>query len=395
MQETLVSVVIPAVTGPGPLGRCLEKVLRQRYDNKEVLVVCAQKQEPPVPEEAAQVRLIRHGGPAGTAGLINAGLKAARGRLKVVLMPYCVPAGERWLEGLIEPFEADDVAVVVSECSSFEKREMGLAARLMHSVSCPELESRGGKPSELQVVSYLCDAYRASVLDNLGYLNEDAFASSGEAIDLSIRIRRAGWRIVLNPKVTVYYEAPPENHSLRGALRKAFEYGYSDAVLGKTYDLEWLGSRRYAATVAALLLLPFGAVNLPLAVIAAGALFVWGWFLPLRCPLLHWEWPIAAWNLAAYVVVMLLVRDEWMPGLFDRRLSHPAIIRQWCMLGAMTASYLLILLYAGVRGVARSIVRDKSRLSALPLLPLGMLWWLVSGIGFLKGLLLGRAAQSG
>ena len=118
---------------------------------------------------------------------------------------------------------------------------------------------------------------------------------------------------------------------------------------------------------------------------------MWGWFLPLRIPLLRWEWPVSLLNLAVYIAIVMLAQDEWLPGLFERRLSHPAIIRQWLLLAAMTASYALMLLHVGVRGAVRSIISEGSRLSALPLLPLVMLWWLVSGVGFLEGFFLGRA----
>ena len=392
MHHPMVSVVIPVVAAHDSLGECMDAVLRQRYDRKELVLVCAHGQAPPVPEQDAAVRLVRHSGPAGPAHLINAGLRAATGSIKVLLMPHCVPAGERWLEALIEPLEDEAVAAVVSQCTAPQKREMGLAARLTHSIACPEQKNPSGQPTEVEVVSHLCDAYRAGVLEELAYMDEESFASPGEAIDLSIRIRDAGYRIVLSAAAAVYYDDPPENRSLFGALRKALDYGYSDAVLSKIYHLEWLGSGRYLAALLALLLLPLGLLSLPFALIATAGLFAWGWFLPLRTPVVRWEWPVALLNLMLFVAIVLLVRDEWLPGLFDRRLSHPAIIRHWCMLAAMTGSYLLILLHAGVRGAVRSVVNDGSRLSALPLVVLGMLWWLASGVGFLKGFVLGRAA---
>jgi GT2 family glycosyltransferase len=392
MHHPLVSVVIPVVAADDSLGECVDAVLRQRYDSKELVVSCAQQQALPVPEQGKAVRLVRLSGTAERVRLINAGLKAATGSVKVLLMPNCVPVGERWLEALIRPLEDERVAAAVSQCSALHKREMGLGDRLTHSVAYPELKNRPAQPSELQLVSHLCDAYRADVLQQLGYMDEKSFPSPGEAIDLSVRIRSAGYRIVLNTEAAVHYYDPPENRSLLTVLRKALDYGYSDAVLGKSYNLEWLGSGRHLAALLALLLLPLGLLSLPYALIAAAALFAWGWFLPLRTPVLRWEWPVAVLNLAVYVAIIMLVRDEWLLGLFDRRLSHPAIIRQWCALAAMTASYLLILLQAGVRSAVRSIIDDGTRLAALPLVPLSILWSLASGVGYLKGSVFGQPA---
>ncbi|GAG32020.1 unnamed protein product, partial [marine sediment metagenome] len=41
IENSLVSVVIPVVPGSHSLGQCLEKVVRQDFPNKEVIVVCA------------------------------------------------------------------------------------------------------------------------------------------------------------------------------------------------------------------------------------------------------------------------------------------------------------------------------------------------------------------
>ncbi len=393
MEEPLVSVVIPVASDGDSLEPCLRSVLRQEYENKEVLLVCRPDQAPPVPSDARQVRVLKAGRPGLLAHLVNTGLQAAKGDVTVVLMPEALPLGERWLHEIIEPFQDESVGAVISQCNPPDEGNVSISARLLLTVTRPELKSKGGQPEDLQTVSYICDAYRASVLAEVGYLDERSYASPGEAVDLSLKIAAAGYRIVLHPRATVLYRDPPEARSLHAALGKALDYGYSDAVLSKAHNIDWLGSRLYAAALLALLLFPIGAINLPVAWILAALLFLWGWFLPLKLPVLRWEAPVVFLHLAAYVALMLSVRDGWLPAVFDRRHSHPAIVRQWCFLASISASYLLILVQVGVRTSIRSAGRGKSVGGAAALLFLGPLWWMLSGLGFLRGYVLGRVSK--
>ncbi len=392
MTDPSVSVVIPVAAGAGSLSSCLESVLAQSYEKKEVVVVCRAGEAPAALKKATDVRVVTASEGAGLAHLINAGFRAARGEIKVLLMPHCTPVGDRWIEELLRPFDDETVEVVVSQCNLTRRDRQGLPARLLRSVVRPELKNRGGQPAELDVVSHLADAYRASALEELGYLDE-GFVSPGEAIDISVRLTLAGHRIVLSPTAMVLCHDPPESRSFSGVFRKALDYGHCDAVLAKTYNVDWLSSRVYAAALFSLLLLPVGLAKLPVAVILAGMLFAWGWFLPLRLPVLRWEWPVAVLNLVVYAGIILAIRDEWAPGVFAPRRSHPAIIRQWCILGAMTFSYALMLVSVGLRSAVRTLVRDRSFLAALLIFPLSMVWWLVTGVGFLRGYLLGRREQ--
>ena len=390
MNEPFVSVVIPAAGGADFLGQCLEKVLRQRYEKKEVILVCGHEEAPPIPGDAQHVRVVREHTAGGPAHLINVGMRAAKGDVRVLLAPECVPMGERWLDEMVAPFRDESVGVVVSQCSDAADRSRSVPARLLESVTGARVKSSGPQPRELQTVSHLCDAYRASVLVEVGHLDERAYRSPGEAIDVSLKIAAAGYRIVLSPTAAVLHHDGAQARSLLAVLGKALDYGYSDAVIGKVHGVDWLGSRTYAATVFALLALPVAAINLPVGWILAAALFIWGWFLPLRLPFVRWEVPLALLNLAVYAAIVLSIRDGWLPGVFERTEWHPAVIRQLCFVAAIAASHVLILAHVGVRGFMLSAARDAGVLRSAPMLLLAPIWRMLSGLGFLMGYALGR-----
>ncbi|MDP6438629.1 MAG: glycosyltransferase, partial [Candidatus Brocadiia bacterium] len=373
------------------LPECLEMVLSQSYENKEVIVVWAGEAVPSEVGDAPGVSVVKLGRSASPAKRVNAGLRAATGALHIVLMPHCVPESRRWIQQMAEAFQDDSVDAVVSQCAVAGGGKRTLGARLLHSVASPRLLNKRGKVRDLQLVGGQADAFRAGTLARAGLLRDAAFPEPGEAVDLSVRLQSSGSRIVLSPSARVIYHDPPHTRSLGAVLRGGMEHGLADALLARMHGVDWLGSRLYAAALLSLALVPLGFLSLPLALLAALALFVWGLFLPLRIPPLHWEWPAAAANAAVFVAFVLTARDGWLPGLFEPRISHPAIVRQWLFLAAMTCSYALIALMAGLESAVRDAVRMRGRLSPPALLVLGAAWWLLSGVGFLKGYLWTRA----
>ena len=85
------------------------------------------------------------------------------------------------------------------------------------------------------------------------------------------------------------------------------------------------------------------------------------------------------------------VRD-WRPDLFGKSV-HPALIRQWCWLAALTGSNLLLVARSAFQGTARTLRQPGALVYGVPVFALGLLWWLLVGVGYLRGRLLHRAAR--
>jgi GT2 family glycosyltransferase len=393
MKDVLVSVVIPVAHDSNSVVSCVEKVLKQDYEKKEVVIACDETAEPPAhhAEEADNVRVVTSRGHGSFAGLVNNAMKSARGTIKILLTPECKPAGSKWLTHMIEPFDDESVGVVVSQCKIEEKKRLGLYERLIHAVDDAEIINTDDDVAPRELVSHRCDAYRAGMLAELGYFEDKSFASPGEAVDMSVKIAESGYSVVCSPDATVYYRPLKSQSHFSGVFSRGLDYGYSDAALSRLHGLDWFNSRLFATALFSFIALPLGAANLPVGVILALALFAWGWFISVRVPLVPIDWPVGLWSLAVYVAIILVIRDEWAPWLFGEAL-HPAIIRQWCLLAAVGASYLLIVLGSAATTTLRSIIRYNTGLRSIPIFGLAFLWWLTTGVGFLKGAVLGRTS---
>ena len=100
------SILILARRGGDSLRRCLEGVTRQQLAER-FEVLCLGRDLPAGDNEL----IARHGARvvaaedgAGLAGLVNAGARAARGRVLVMLASDAEPADEAWLDRLLAPF---------------------------------------------------------------------------------------------------------------------------------------------------------------------------------------------------------------------------------------------------------------------------------------------------
>jgi GT2 family glycosyltransferase len=392
MNEPLTSVVIPVSGDAEFLGQCLDRLMRQGFERKEVIVVCDARtgELPFLPQDSEQLRVMRQPGRCSMGHLINRGMQAARGQVKIMLMPHCVPVGDGWMSQMVEPFANEKVGAAVGQCAEPGTRP-GLPVRLLRAV-VPGCESPSGAPARLDTVSHLCDAYLASLLADIGYFDETRLATPGEAVDVSVRIVEAGYSIVPANGALVTCNVPASHRRLSPALLKALDYGRSDAVLDRTHGLRWLNSGVFAAALCSLLLVPLAAASLPLALTFSAGLFIWAWFLGVRLPLLGWECPVAVLNFAAYVLIILLVRDGWWPGIFGDSM-HPATIRQWCWLAAVLGTYLALLLKQGAWSALRAARAPGGALAALPVFALSMVWWLLAGAGHLRGLLVAIAGR--
>jgi GT2 family glycosyltransferase len=392
MSDLLASVVIPVTEGCDALRQCLDAVMRQDFGKREVVIVCdARAAGAALPEGSEEVRVIQEASPTTAARLVNDGMRAARGQVKVLLEPYCLPTDSAWLRGMVEPFDDETVGVVLSRCVGEHTGSM--ARRLLDAVdateSCETSLPRRGRP----LVSHRCDAYRASLLADIGYFSE-ALPSPADAIDFSLKVADAGYSIVISERSTVTCGTAPDRRSLADALRTAVEHGRADALLDKAYDMHWLNAGLYAVTLFSLLLPLVAALTLPVAVVLALAIFLWGWMLSARLPVVHWDVPVAPLQGLAYVAVILAVRGTWWPWLFGWTM-HPAVIRQWCWIAATAGAYLLVLGWTSIYAGARACRRRGGVAYAAPIVLLAALWRLLSGVGYLRAALLGSRGADG
>jgi GT2 family glycosyltransferase len=212
----LVSIVIPHWNQAAWLPVCLGALEAQTYPRVEVIVAdnaSTDGSRELLAEGYPWVRVVALPENRGFTGACNAGMRAARGEI-VVLLNNDTKAAPDWVENVVGGFARHpEAGVVASKMLLFDRRDT------LHTAGdYVRTDGRAGnrgvwQPDEPrfnreEYTFSACGgsaAYRRAMLDTTGLLDEDFFFSM-EDVDLAWRAQLAGWRCVYVPSAVVYHQ---------------------------------------------------------------------------------------------------------------------------------------------------------------------------------------------
>lgn len=224
-----------------------------------------------------RIRLL--GGPGvNTPAAMNVGVEAARGEVIAKVDGHGTTNPEFLTVAVHALASSDELACVggriVPEARTTVEQAIGYARFSMLGVGAG-VYTLADRPQLTETVQ--CGVYRRGALEQVGGF--DAALPFGEDEEVNHRIRRAGWRILMDPRMRFTYRVRP---SLTALFRQYFRYGRARvAVIRKHPDFFRLKHAVPALVVIALvgtvLLLPISEARwLPLAVWLGYAAFVVG-----------------------------------------------------------------------------------------------------------------------
>lgn len=226
-----VSVVVPCRNEGRHIERCLESILAAKYpqDSFEVLVVDGESTDNTrelVLEAArrnAQVRLIPNPRRITPAGL-NAGIREARGDV-IIIMGAHAGYPPHYVARLVEWLQSTGADLVGGACITQPGDDSPMARAIASVMSHPfgvgNSHFRIGtrEPIETDTVPFGC--YRREVFSRVGLFDEELVRNQDD--ELSLRLIKAGGRILLVPDVTSTYYARAR---LDQVARMFYQYGY-------------------------------------------------------------------------------------------------------------------------------------------------------------------------
>jgi GT2 family glycosyltransferase len=210
------TVVIPNWNGAAHLPACLEALRRQTCDDFETIVVDNGSTDGSL-ELLAQrypdVEIVALPENRGYAGGCNAGLRAARGEIMVILNndTEVEPA---WLAELLLALERYPTAGMATPKVLLwdDRTRLHTTGDYVRTNGIPD--SRGvweldqGQFDDQVFVfgaSGVAPAYRRAMLEDIGLFDDD-FGSYCEDVDLSWRAQLAGYRCVFAPRAVLYHK---------------------------------------------------------------------------------------------------------------------------------------------------------------------------------------------
>lgn len=209
-----VTAVVPAYNAARTLDRVLAALARQTHPPDELLVVDDGSVDGTAAvARASSARLFRHARNLGLAAARNTALHAARGEI-VVYFDADAPPEPTALHHLLTGYDADarlaavGGQVVEATATRLPDRWRALFWR----------QTQGDRRLEDApfIVGACCSVRRGAALAAGGF--SPAFRTNGEDVELSARLRRAGWRLAYEPAARVAHLRRDSLASLLGMV---------------------------------------------------------------------------------------------------------------------------------------------------------------------------------
>ena len=210
----LVTVIVVTLNNLNLLRNCLRSLYAQDYEAIEIVAVDNGSEKDMCGMLAAEfpgVRTVRLNKNHGFAGGNNRGIETAQGKY-VALINNDAVAAPQWISSLVATAESDaNIGAVASVVVDGNRPEVldscgvgilldGMSRQAMRGMPTTNLV----KQEEVLLFSGCACLLRMEALKEVGLFDEDFFAYC-EDTDLGLRLRRAGWNIVVAPGAYVHH----------------------------------------------------------------------------------------------------------------------------------------------------------------------------------------------
>jgi GT2 family glycosyltransferase len=211
-----ISIIIVNWNGAPHLPVCLNALRAQTVSDFEVIVVDNASHDDSLQllaRDYPEVKVVALPENRGFTGGNNAGIRIAQGEF-IILLNNDTEVDAHWLEEILAAFERHpEAGLVASKMKLFDRRDTFHTAGDFYRLdgipgNRGVWETDRGQYDREEVVFSACGgsaAYRKSMLDQIGLLDEDFFYSC-EDIDLAWRAQLAGWKCVYAPRAIVYHK---------------------------------------------------------------------------------------------------------------------------------------------------------------------------------------------
>ncbi len=283
-NPALVSVIVPAYNEEKALGKTIESLLRLSYSNKEIIIVDdgSTDRTLEVARSYAQkdVVMVVTKSNGGKWDALNTGIKAAKGEF-IVCIDADTILDQNAIHYLVRHFRNPKIGAVAGNVKVGNRGSLLTKLQALEYVVGINLHRRSeAHLQNVTVVPGPIGAFRASVLNEVGFFEGDTFA---EDADITFRILKAGYRTLYEPRAFAYTEAPK---SMTGLAKQRYRwYRGSFQVLSKHKNMAF--NMKYGRT--GTFVMPWRVLN--------GVIYPWLMFFMLMWLLIFCFNPISPYTI--------------------------------------------------------------------------------------------------
>jgi len=241
-----VSIVIPSRDKLEFFQPCIESLIKKtEYPDYEIIVVDHQSEDPDalayydtlVDKYSDKVRLLRYEGEFNFSAMMNFAFQSAQGEYFLMLNNDTEILHTDWLSRMMDYAQRSDVGVVGARLVKPETGHLQHAGLLLGlgdiagspyqdilDIKEPGYMGRAQVDQNYSAVSAACLLISSEVYKAVGGMNEEDFHCSFSDVDLCLRVKESGQRIVWTPYTTLIHHGSKTHNSeasrLGGAATK-------------------------------------------------------------------------------------------------------------------------------------------------------------------------------
>jgi glycosyltransferase involved in cell wall biosynthesis len=215
-----ITVGIPCYNGSLYIGSAIMSILKQVRLPDEILVVDDGSTDNSVQVISLYpVKLLQHNTNKGLAAARNTILEAARGDV-IVFIDADVVADSNLLSALLKGYEDETIGGVGGQGIEVNVCSLADWWRKKHAS-----QSHGNRPKRVDFLYGLCMSFRTEVLRKIGGFNP-MFRTNAEDIDVSLRVRKAGYYLQYLPEAKVYHLRTDDVSTLKRTIFNWYKAAY-------------------------------------------------------------------------------------------------------------------------------------------------------------------------
>jgi len=222
-QHPQVSIIIPTRDRATLLASCIDGILRRTdYAPIELLILNNDSRERRTARLLTRlatdprIRILPHPGPFNWSAMNNAAVRQAHGEIIVLLNNDIVIIDPAWLREMVALAQRPDIGIVGARLlypdGSLQHAGMTIGPGAVSAHLCRgaarDDPGHGGMlrhTRSVAAVTGACMVLRRAVFDAVGGLETDHLAVTNNDLDLCLRVRARGWRVVCTPRAELYH----------------------------------------------------------------------------------------------------------------------------------------------------------------------------------------------
>lgn len=243
-----VSVVIPVRNEEHTIGKCIESLLSNTYENFEIVIVDGMSVDKTVDvvqgyvgKYSDKIRIVENPRIHTPSGL-NIGIQKSTGDYVMIASGHA-RYSENYISECVDAIQKGecDVAGGVMEVTPRynSPKAVAISEVLKNPFGIGGAKYRIGAPTKIYVDTVAYGIYKREIFENVGLFNEKLIRN--QDIEFNLRLKRAGYKIMLIPQARSYYFARDTYGKLwKNNFSNGFWVTYSSRFVKKAYKIRHL-----------------------------------------------------------------------------------------------------------------------------------------------------------